>query len=228
MNPNLDTEAPKHGEAAVHAQNVATSDEPRRAGAGNPLRTVLFVMAGMGILVSLALLSGNLGDTSDDAGANESGSDNDSAAAAAGTNAAIADGIYDLPFLTVDGTTATLANYRGEPLVLNFFASWCPPCRAELPDFEATHQELGDRVTFVGINQDFTEETWRAFVAESAISYDTVFQPDSEIWTEVGTQAMPTTVFIDADGEVQQVWAGLITDDKLTEVINETLLEPAS
>ena len=65
-------------------------------------------------------------------------------------------------------------------------------------------------------------------MAESQISYDTVFQPESEIWSEVGTQAMPTTVFISGDGEITQVWAGLITEEKLEEIIDQTLLEAAS
>ena len=176
-------------------------------------RTVIIATLAAGAILIVALAFGVLGgdDPVDDAAA----------------SATAESGIFALPFSTPDGGTATLADYHGQPLVVNFFASWCPPCRAELPDFEAVHQKLGDDVTFVGINQDFTEESWKSFVAESQVTYDTVFQPQSEIWSELGTQAMPTTVFISADGEIKQVWAGLITDDKLEEVIDETLLEPA-
>ena len=134
-------------------------------------------------------------------------------------------GIFELAFTTADGGSGSLSDYHGDPLVVNFFASWCPPCRAELPDFEAVHQELGDEVTFVGVNQDFTEATWRAFVAEAEVSYDTVFQPNSEIWNELGTGAMPTTAFVSPDGEVVHLWAGLLTDDKLVELIDEHLVE---
>ncbi len=135
------------------------------------------------------------------------------------------DGILNIAYTTDEGTTGTLSDFGGEPLVVNFFASWCPPCRAELPDFEAVHQEVGDDVTFVGVNQDFTEESWRAFVAEAQVTYETVFQPNSEIWNELGTGAMPTTAFISPDGEVVHLWAGLLTDDKLTELIDEHLVE---
>jgi len=136
-----------------------------------------------------------------------------------------APGLFDAAFTTSDGGSGSLSDYHGEPLVVNFFASWCPPCRAELPDFEAVHQQLGEEVTFVGVNQDFTEETWRAFVAESDVSYDTVFQPNSEIWNELGTGAMPTTAFISPNGEVVHLWAGLLTDDKLIELIDEHLAD---
>ena len=133
--------------------------------------------------------------------------------------------ILALAFTTTEGGTATLADYDGRPLVVNFFASWCPPCRAELPDLEAVHQQLGDEVILLGVNQDFTEETWKAFVDESSITFETVFQPNSEIWSELGTQAMPTTALISPDGEVVRLWAGVLTDDKLIELIDEHLLE---
>lgn len=170
------------------------------------LTTVVIVVA-MATLGLLALFSGTE-RTVDDA-----------------TAAGDAPGLFEAAFTTSDGGSGSLSDYQGEALVVNFFASWCPPCRAELPDFEAVHQQLGNKVTIVGVNQDFTEETWRAFVAESNVSYDTVFQPNSEIWNELGTGAMPTTAFISSDGEVVHLWAGLLTDDKLIELIDEHLVE---
>ncbi len=170
------------------------------------LTTVVIVVA-MATLGLLALFSGT--------------EDAVETATAAGDTSSL----FDTAFTTSDGGSGSLSDYHGEPLVVNFFASWCPPCRAELPDFEAVHQELGDQVTFVGVNQDFTEETWRAFVAESQVTYDTVFQPNSEIWNELGTGAMPTTAFISPDGEVVHLWAGLLTDDKLIELIDEHLVD---
>lgn len=127
-----------------------------------------------------------------------------------------------IPFTTVDGGTGTLADYRGDPLVVNFFASWCPPCRAELPDFETVSQD-NPAVTFVGVNHDFDETSWRSLVAESGVSYDTVYQPGTEIWTELAGQAMPTTVFISADGEVLDSHAGLLTAERLQQLIDELL-----
>ncbi len=190
------------------------------------VRTLVISVIAVGVLVTAALITQ---DESSSISADESAeaSTADEGATGEGT-ASATNPIFALPFTTADGSTSTLDQYRGEPLVVNFFASWCPPCRAELPDLEAVHQKLGDEVTFVGVNQDFTEETWKSFIEESQISYDTVFQPQSEIWSEVGTQAMPTTIFVSADGEVAQVWAGLITEEKLEEVIVETLLEPSS
>ncbi len=206
--PNSPPSDPPH----AGDSNSGSPGESPRVGPLRPtsaVMTTIAIVVAMATLGLLALFSGTA-DTVDEA-----------------AEAADAGGIFDLAFTVSDGSTGSLADYRGEPLVVNFFASWCPPCRAELPDFEAVHQELGDSVTFVGVNQDFTEETWRAFVAESDVSYDTVFQPNSEIWNELGTGAMPTTAFISSEGSVVHLWAGLLTDDKLIELIDEHLGEVA-
>ncbi len=183
-----------------------SAPSPRRR---NPLLTTVAIVAAIATLGLLALFS-STEDRVDDA----------SAAARAD-----ADTIVDIAFTTTDGGSGTLSDYEGRPLVVNFFASWCPPCRAELPDFEAVHRQRSDDVTFVGVNQDFNAETWQAFVAEADVSYDTVFQPNGEIWEELGTGAMPTTAFISPQGQVVNVWAGVLTDDKLNELIDEHLVE---
>lgn len=140
-----------------------------------------------------------------------------------GESSQAVDDYATIPFTTVDGGTGTLADYQGEPLVVNFFASWCPPCRAELPDFEAVSQD-NPAVTFVGISHDLDETSWRSLVEEIGVSYDTVYQPGTEIWTELGGQGMPTTVFISTDGDVLESHAGLLTADRLQQLIDELLL----
>lgn len=136
-----------------------------------------------------------------------------------------ADEVTALAFLTADGETSSLAEYRGQPLVVNFFASWCAPCRAELPDFERVHVANGDSVTFIGVNHDLDEVTWQSFVAETAITYETVFQPNTEIWSALDAKGMPSTAFISADGEVLKLWTGVLNDDVLQDLIDEHLVE---
>lgn len=146
------------------------------------------------------------------------GGDGDGAAAG-GTNEELA----QLGFLTTDGSTSSLAAYRGEPLVVNFFASWCAPCRAELPDLERVHLARQDEIRFIGINHDLDEATWRSFVEETEITFETVFQPDTEIFTELDAKGMPTTALLSPDGEVLHLHTGLLTDDLLEELIDEHL-----
>jgi thiol-disulfide isomerase/thioredoxin len=126
-----------------------------------------------------------------------------------------------LVFVTQDGSKATLADHKGQPLVVNFFASWCAPCRAELPAIEKVSQAGGGRVQVLGVNSDLDESTWRSFVAQTSITYPTVFQPDKSIWSSLGLSFMPSTVLINPDGTVAIKYTGLITEDKLRSLIDE-------
>ena len=135
--------------------------------------------------------------------------------------------VSDLTFLTTSGETSSLSAYEGDLLVVNFFASWCAPCRAELPEFEEVANNNLDTVRFVGVNHDLDEQTWRTFVSETEISFETVFQPNTEIWTALDAKGMPSTAFVTADGEVVHLWTGVLSAELLQEKIDEHLLENA-
>jgi len=131
--------------------------------------------------------------------------------------------VLDLAFTNEDGTTGTLADFEGEPLVVNFFASWCAPCRAELPDFEEVHVASNDAVQFIGINHDIDETSWRSFVEETQLTYPTVFQPDTEIWRTLELLGTPATIFITPEGEVVHTFTGVLDQKLLKELIAEHL-----
>jgi len=128
-----------------------------------------------------------------------------------------------LTFTKEDGSEGTLAGFEGQPLVLNFFASWCAPCRAEMPDIQATFEQAQGKVDFVGVNADLTEDAWRSFVAESRVSYPTVFQPDNNIFSALGLIGMPSTVLINPDGTVAYLHSGIIDAEELKGLIDEHL-----
>ena len=139
-----------------------------------------------------------------------------------------ASGLEEFEFQTADGGTTTLAEFDGEPLVVNYFAAWCPPCRAELPDFEAVHREMGEEVTFVGVSRDNVTDAWLTLIADTGVTYTTVFEGNVQgSFAFLDARAMPTTVFIAADGTVKQVWSGLLDDGTLRDLINEHLLDQA-
>jgi thiol-disulfide isomerase/thioredoxin len=128
-----------------------------------------------------------------------------------------------LQFVTEDGRTATLSDYEGQPLVVNFFASWCAPCRAEMPDIEAAYRATNGRVAFVGVNGDLTEKDWHSFVAESQVTYPTVFQPNNDIFEALNLIGMPSTVLVNPDGTIAYRHSGLVDQDKLQQLITEHL-----
>ena len=132
-------------------------------------------------------------------------------------------GARQIELRTRDGGTTTLEAFEGTPLVVNFFASWCPPCRAEMPDLERAHQRLDERVRFLGVNVDFDETTWKSFVAESGVTYETVFEPTQELLRAVGGEGMPTTILLDQDGNVRYLHTGALDDDTLVNLVAEEL-----
>lgn len=124
-------------------------------------------------------------------------------------------------FALFDGTQATLSDFDG-PLVLNFWASWCPACIAELPDFEAVSQSVGDEVTFVGMNVlPDDRAAAEALIAETGVTYQLAEDSGGAMYNEFGGIAMPTTVFIGANGEILDVHSGTIFEEDLRDRISE-------
>lgn len=133
--------------------------------------------------------------------------------------------VVDAEFVYFDGSAGSLSDFRGRPLVVNFWASWCPPCAAEMPDFEKVHRELGDRVAFLGLDmQDFDREAALALVAQTGVSYPLAEDPQGEIFSRFGGIAMPTTVFIDSAGRTVRVHGGVLTYEELKRIIETELL----
>lgn len=135
-----------------------------------------------------------------------------------------ANDVLALPLATPDGETITLADYDGTPLVVNFFAAWCAPCRSEMPEFEAVHQALDGEVAIVGVSRDSTVGAWQGLVEETGITFDTLYEGQVDgLYRAVEGTFMPTTAFIDGDGEVVHVVAGTLDAERLEELIDTHL-----
>jgi thiol-disulfide isomerase/thioredoxin len=101
-----------------------------------------------------------------------------------------------------DGPPVDLAAYRGVPLVVNFWATWCAPCVEEMPAFQEVAAQAGERVAFLGVDVADAPRQAEPFVRELGIDYDLARDPDRTFAQEVGVFAMPTTLFVDADGTI--------------------------
>jgi thiol-disulfide isomerase/thioredoxin len=126
-------------------------------------------------------------------------------------------------YQTLDGTTASLVALRGKPVVVNFFASWCTPCRLEMPAFERVHAKLGDRVHFVGLNLQEGANNAKDVVADTKVTYTIGLDRDGSVYRGYNGFTMPTTVFLDAKGAVVKVHAGSLDAAGLTNLIADKL-----
>jgi thiol-disulfide isomerase/thioredoxin len=122
-----------------------------------------------------------------------------------------------------DGTTGAFADYRGRPLVVNFWASWCPPCVAEMPDFEKVHQKLRDRVAFLGVNLTDEPAAADALVRRTGVTYDLARDPQGQLFEVMGGFSMPTTFFVSPEGRIVEQRSGQLTGHQLELLVDEQL-----
>ena len=112
----------------------------------------------------------------------------------------------DFTVYDADGNGVLLSDYRGKPVVLNFWASWCGPCKQEMPDFQEKYAELGDSVQFLMVNvTDGSRESVdsaSAFIEEQGYTFPVFYDTSLEAVTEYGISGIPATFFIDADGVI--------------------------
>lgn len=116
----------------------------------------------------------------------------------------------------LNGEKFALSDLKGSVVVLNFWASWCGPCRDEMPAFELIYQEYKDRdVVFVGVAYADTETEARAFAEQVGVSYPLGMDYTYGISESYGIQALPTTFFIDREGVITKKMTGRASEGLL-------------
>jgi cytochrome c biogenesis protein CcmG/thiol:disulfide interchange protein DsbE len=129
---------------------------------------------------------------------------------------------FTLPLL--GGGEVTLSSLRGKPVVINFWASWCPPCRDEASVLEKMWQAYRNRgVTFIGVDIQDTEEAARAYIEEFQVTYPNGRDIDGRITIDYGVSGIPVTFFIDGEGLIVSRWVGAVDEALLTTGIEELL-----
>ncbi len=125
----------------------------------------------------------------------------------------------DFSFVDADGNSYNLSDFFGTPIVLNFWATWCGPCRNELPEFDAASREYEGKVQFLimdladGVSESM--ETAVAFVEKNGYSFPVCFDTSLEGMKAYGISAIPVTVFIDADGNIASQSIGSMSGETL-------------
>lgn len=128
------------------------------------------------------------------------------------------DQLPDIEFSRLgSGEPDRLGAYRGRPLVINFWASWCTPCLAELPRFEQAYQAHQEQVTFLGLNLQDSPASAAQVVTDTGLSYPLGIDPDGRLFQALGGFAMPTTLFVAADGAVLERHTGELSAEQLVD-----------
>lgn len=125
----------------------------------------------------------------------------------------------DFTVYDADGNPVTFSQFVGKPIVLNFWASWCGPCKSEMPDFNEKYEELGGEVTFLMINATDgvreTVEKGNAYVTQQGFTFPVFFDTDYHALSIYGISSFPTTFFIDAEGNLVTYAVGAINAETL-------------
>ena len=122
---------------------------------------------------------------------------------------------YNAPDFTLNGPDAqpvTLATHKGKPILLNFWATWCPPCRAETPAFVAIKQQWGDEISIIGVDSLEAPEMAPPFIAEFGITYPIALDVDGQVTAAYHVVSYPTTFFIDSKGTIVQIDVGPLNE----------------
>ena len=131
----------------------------------------------------------------------------------------------DFTLKALDGKAVTLSSFRGRPVVLTFFASWCHPCEEDMPVLERAQRDSGNRIAVVGVNyQDFASDT-RDFVDRLGVTFPALVEDstDNPVAKRYDVHAMPDTVFIDAAGVVRNRLYGPVTADDLKRAVQSLI-----
>ncbi len=116
----------------------------------------------------------------------------------------------DFTLETLEGQTVTLSSLRGQPVIINFWASWCPPCRAEMPALQAVYEEYQGQVALLAVNaanQDNLTDAL-ALLAETGATFPVLLDTDGAVNRLYAITSLPTTFFIGADGVIAEVVIG--------------------
>ncbi len=125
----------------------------------------------------------------------------------------------DFELKTLDGEKVRLSDYEGQPVMVNFWASWCPPCRAEMPDIQRLHEETDYAILSINVTgSEASEKDVREFMKEYELTFETALDEMSAVATMYSAFSLPTTYFLDGKREIHEIVEGPLTYDAMLQI----------
>jgi cytochrome c-type biogenesis protein len=121
----------------------------------------------------------------------------------------------DFAVTTVDGEAVRLASFRGSPLILNFWGTWCGPCRQEMPDFQSVYADSGGAIGILALALRDTEDAVAEFRDEYGLTFDLALDVDNRVANQYQVIGQPQSYLIDADGIIVDMVTGIVTEEQL-------------
>ena len=135
----------------------------------------------------------------------------------------------DFTLLDLAGQPVTLSTFRGQVVILNFWASWCPPCRSEFPLLQSAYEDRADDgLIVIAVNQEESSAEATRFADEFGLTMPVVLDSTGEVGEQYRLLGLPQSVFIDKSGIVRAVQIGEVTNETLTEKIEDLLGDSAA
>ena len=135
------------------------------------------------------------------------------------TGMSIGDFAPNFELISIDDSVHKLSDYKGRPVIINFFASWCPPCRAEMPEFENIHKQ--GNIIVIGVNLQENPESVKSFADELRITFPLLLDYDAKVKVQYNVITQPVTYFIDSNGVIVDKKLGPLTSKEITEKIEK-------
>lgn len=132
----------------------------------------------------------------------------------------------DFTLDTLDGTHVTLSELRGRPVLINFWASWCTPCRIEMPDLVRAYEAYKDQgFLILGIDLTYQDSIpdVRAFVKEFKMTFPVLLDTSGEVSQGYRLLGLPLSVFVDREGIIRRIHIGAMTKDQIEQFVGEIL-----
>jgi peroxiredoxin len=125
---------------------------------------------------------------------------------------------------TVDGDKVSLKDYEGKVVLINFWATWCPPCRAEIPDIQSTYEaRQGDDFVVLGVNVEESRATVQQFMDEIEMTYPVLLDEGGKVLQMYRASGLPVSVIVSRDGVIQVRHVGYLTADQLEKYLADLM-----